>query len=373
MSPIPELPAWNVTMLGPSRVGKTSLLTALQVAANDYFAGTPVRVEPEDEITRRAFADNNATMLGELTARRFSPQMSGTVTEQDYGLVVSGGVDTHHLTLRFKDYPGGYLSTEKSSRVSELLADSPTVIIPIDATLIMEAGTDHGQAIVKGLCLPEVEEQVRYWAKNRKQNGDPTRLLLVPVKCESYFNDNGGRYDDSAKLFKRVQQHYGRIVKVYQEESDNGPLLYAPVDTIGPINIMDVIWIKDEIGADRMKPEYSVRSDSTGTPLPRQIKGAEPVLAHLIKDVLAVQDEALRILEKEERGELTELEKQDKKRRSNWFKRILDDVSGKHSKRKEGIKDARRRLNSLDQSLRVLADSVDSLSGNDSARVRRWT
>jgi GTPase SAR1 family protein len=363
---------WNVTMLGPSRVGKTSLLTALQVAANDYFSGTPVRVDPEDEITRRAFSDNNNAMVGELAARRFSPQLGGTKGPQNYGLTVSAGIDSQSLTLRFRDYPGGYLTTEKSAEVAELLADSPTVIIPIDATLIMEAGEEHGPEIVKGLMLAEVEEQVRNWVKTRVQRGDPVRLFLVPVKCETYFSDNYGRRDESDKLYRRVQQHYGRIVKVYREESVDAPVLYAPVDTIGPINLMDVTWVADERSIPRMTPEYRVRSDSDGIPFPRTIKGAEPVLAHLISDVLNTQDRALRILEEEAQGELSHLQEQNKKLRSNWFRRILDDLSGKHLKRAGSLEETRNRLDSMDASLCKLARSVDSLTG-DYGRVRPWS
>lgn len=364
--------SWVVTMLGPSRVGKTSLLTALQVAANEYFAGTPVRVEPEDEITRRAFADNNRIMISELKARRFSPLLKGDEEERTYGLTVSAGVDTHRLVLRFQDYPGGYLSTAKSSRVTELLADSPTAIIPIDATLLMEAGDDNSLEIMTGLGLVEVEEQVRMWAKTRKQAGDRTRLLLVPVKCESYFNDNGGQYNEADKLFKMVQKYYGSLVEVYRQESGRGPLMYAPVDTIGPIELMDVTWVDSESGVRRMKPEYSVRSDAYGAPLPRKIKGAEPVLAHLVKDVLTVQDEALRLVELEADRELTDIEKQNLRRRSNWFKRFLDDFSGNHTKRKVRLEEARTKLDALNADLVKLTQGVDSLSGNDAGRVRVW-
>lgn len=376
MSEERSLPPWNVTMLGPSRVGKTSLLTALRIAGDDYFAGTPVSVEPENEATRAAFNANDNLMKGELASRKFSPDaLPGDLEAHQYGLVVDAGVDSHQLILRFLDYPGGWLSNERSSEVKDLLADSPTVIVPIDATLLMEGGDGHSNDVVTGLRLTEVKDKVRFWAKQRAQKGDLTRLILAPVKCESYFKDNGGRRDKADALFGKVQQHYAEIVSAYRDEAGTtADVLYAPVDTIGPIDLMEVEWEKDEDNKRwRMRPTYRVRSDPNGNPKPRQIKGAEPILAHLASDVIATQDEALRQIEAEKRGELSALEKERARRRSNWFKKMVDNVSGRNEKRKARMSEASDQLDLLDKHLRQLSESITPLSTGEWSRVRPWT
>jgi hypothetical protein len=373
MTMTPQLPTWNVAMLGPSRVGKTSLLTALKVAADDYFDGSPVDVRPEDDVTRLAFARNNTLMLSELMAGRFSPDLEGDQEAQQYGLKVTSGVDTHVMSLRFKDFPGGWLATSEESYVRKELMDSPTVMMPIDAALLMEADGQHSAPVLEGLGLAYVEPLVVTWAKERTKSGDPMRLLLVPVKCESYFNDNGGRFDKSDKLFKRVKEVYGRVVDRYLENAPDGELLYAPVDTIGPIELMDVSWVNLGDGRRTMKPEYRVRRDGSGTPLGRKVKGAEPILAHLIRDVLDTQRAALLQLEDEANDAIRGREAEAQRRRSNWFKRILDNLSGHHEERMSAIAQAQADLQSLDESITKLARSADAISAKDAARVRRWS
>ena len=67
---------WDVVMLGPSRVGKTSLLTALRVAGQAHFEGTQISIEPDDEHTKRAFNDNDNMMRGSWPPRKLRPTRS---------------------------------------------------------------------------------------------------------------------------------------------------------------------------------------------------------------------------------------------------------------------------------------------------------
>ena len=354
-----SLDPWNVTMLGSSRVGKTSLLTALRVAGIDVFSGTAVSIEVEDEATRTAFTANDTLMRSELSRGRFKPDLPGDAEAHTYGLVIDTGVDTHLLTLRFQDYPGGWLSTDKTDRVRDLMADSPTVIIPIDATLVMEAGASHRHQVFEGLRLVEVEDKVRFWAKERRRNGDATRLILVPVKCESYFTDNGGRSDKSEELFTKVRSLYDYIVQTYLKEAgESAQMLYAPVDTIGPIEYVRADWVTDQEGRQRLQTEYRVRMDANGQPRKREIRGAEPILAQLVRDVISTQELALVEAKRE-------LEKAGSKRRSNWFKRTVDNWSGRHEERQ-------REMEALKSSLERLASSTGTLPRDQWGRVRQW-
>jgi hypothetical protein len=145
------------------------------------------------------------------------------------------------------------------------------------------------------------------------------------------------------------------------------------VDTIGPIELMDVSWVNLGDGRRTMKPEYRVRRDGSGTPLGRKVKGAEPILAHLIRDVLDTQRAALLQLEDEANDAIRGREAEAQRRRSNWFKRILDNLSGHHEERMSAIAQAQADLQSLDESITKLARSADAISAKDAARVRRWS
>lgn len=357
---------WNVVMLGPSRVGKTSLLTALRVAGQAYFEGTQISVEPENDHTRRAFNDNDTMMRGELSAHRFSPDsLPGDEEEHRYGLAINAGVDQYRLIMQFRDYPGAWLHDDHAQRVKEMLEDAAAVIVPIDSTLLMETGREHSHALA-GLALVPVEENIREWAKRRRSEGDVALLILAPVKCESYFKDNGGRRNKSEALFERVQDHYSSVVKAFVKEGPaKAEVLYAPVDTIGPIELMDVQWEKDG-RVLRMVPTYRVRVDPQGRARKRTVKGAEPVLAYLIRDVLRTLDEMLRL-------DHERVERKGGRARSNWWKRFWDTALG----HKDARESERRRLNAerttTNETLRRLAEPATTASPHaEYTRVRPW-
>jgi hypothetical protein len=357
---------WDVTMLGSSRVGKTSLLTSLQRAGNDYFRGTDVSVEPADKETRAAFQSNDNLMLGELAQRKFSPNtLPGTRELVRYSLTLKAGKGDRQMTLRFTDFPGGWMHThEDHDRVLDAMRPSPTVIVPIDATLLIHGpGDDHAGRVVEILQLTALAEKLEAWADYRTQQGDPAKLILVPVKCESFFNDNGGRADKSGRLLNAVQAFYGDAVDRYRAAAGRaGHVLYAPVDTIGPIELVEAEWTTaNPSGLAQFVPTYRVRSDGSGRPVSRVIMGAEPVLAQLVHDAVDLHEEFLR----EEKGDI---QAQGRRRRSNWFKRIYDDWSGNKEQR-EG------KLRELDDGIERMAESVNSatqMRGPQWARVRQW-
>lgn len=366
---------WDVVMLGPSRVGKTSLLTALRVAGQSHFEGTQISIEPDDEHTKRAFNDNDNMMRGELGARKFSPDsLPGDEDEHTYGLTVNAGNDQNRIVLRFRDYPGAWLHDSRSERVKELLQNAPAVIVPIDATLLMEAGQDHAQNLAAGLALSEIEENVREWAKRRKGDGDAALLVLSPVKCESYFNDNGGRRSKADALFDKVREHYADVVDAYLKEGPSrAEILYAPVDTIGPIELMDVRWEKADGRLDRMLPIYRVRVDAQGRTARRSVKGAEPVLAYLMRDILLTLDEMLKNDLEDLSAGIKDVDDRTDRARSNWWKRFWDTAVGARDKRIAERKRLTIEHTAANERLRHLAEQASAVSPNSEyARVRPW-
>ena len=101
---------WNVTMLGPTRVGKTSLITALYMAGQDFFEGKPISVSA-DAITKARIHANDREMRGELAQGRFSPgALKGSTDSETNTLKISApGSSTYELDLVFHDLPGGWM------------------------------------------------------------------------------------------------------------------------------------------------------------------------------------------------------------------------------------------------------------------------
>ena len=72
------------------------------------------------------------------------------------------------------------------------------MVIPVDATVLMEAYLPaHRRQWPRLLGLEAVQDAAIEWAKRRNEaKGEPALLVLAPVKCESYFVDNGGTGKD---------------------------------------------------------------------------------------------------------------------------------------------------------------------------------
>ena len=301
----PAVVTTRVAMLGGRSVGKTSVLTSLKVAADDFFAHTSVEVRPDDD-TDQEFTQSLSAMMGELASRR-----SRFTSEDVKGIVGNSDVRTYRLgvfpTLRgklpfdnesrieiiAKDYPGGWISdpgqsgsAESARKVADILEESNTLVLAVDAVAIMEFGDDRD--LDSRLGITATANHVRAWAKRRKHHGDRHRLIIAPVKCEAYFNDNGGRNDSADRLARTVTQRYAEVLKAYRSEVGNDArILYAPVDTIGAIDFVRPVTIDDGTGGTKRVAEYAVRYNADGTRRGRSVVGAEPILAVLVADALS--------------------------------------------------------------------------------------
>ena len=194
--------------------------------------------------------------------------------------------------------------------------------MPIDATLLMEAGQEHAQTLAAGLALSEVEENVREWGEAPQGRRGRGTADLGAGQVRGIFQRQRRATEQGGCIFDKVREHYADVVDAYLREGPSrAEVLYAPVDTIGPIELMDVRWEKSEGRNDRMLPVYRVRVDSQGRTARRSVKGAEPVLAYLIRDILLTVDEMLKQdLVDVEQG-ISDVDLRTERARSNWWKR----------------------------------------------------
>jgi len=389
--------SWDVTMLGPTRVGKTSLITALYMAGQDFFEGRPISVSA-DAITKARIHANDREMRAELAQGRFSPgALKGSTDSETNTLKVSApGSSTYELDLVFHDLPGGWmLDPARMGEYQKALADSQCVIIPIDATVLMEVDSSHVPYILELLRVGEVADFVREWAKTRAMQGDSTRLILAPVKCESYFDDNGGDTDRAAELFGQVQWLYGDIAKTYRAEmglsrhparsdaqtqdlATDHAVLYAPVDTIGPIYFTGADWGEEEDGAwvvrddgSQMRANFAVRTNADGTPASRHIKGAEPILAALVTDAVAATRKELDQRLAYERDQKEGIEREKLYRERNPLVHLLYIITGNKRLDQKRLGALNVQMDSLRSDLRGIRTTRESMSG-EYDRTRDW-
>lgn len=287
----------RVTMMGPARVGKTTLLTAILENARALLAGTSVTMLPADPRTEERLRKNDIELTSDLLAGEFrSGSLSGTQEVNLYRMLISPGVEGEGLRMDFLDFPGKLLipseqkvSADEWQEIELMLSVSTAMLIPIDTVVLMEPrSADEKRAVPQILGLVDVRNLAQDWAKHRNRNRDqPGTLIVSPVKCESYFTDNGGRgRDRSGDLFKRVQDVYGSVIDTVRSEAPHVQIIYAPVDSIGCVELVDPRWKAMSYGLDP-DPEFLVRP-----PGRRRVLGADDVLVPLVRQVVAAGRES---------------------------------------------------------------------------------
>ncbi len=294
---------YKIGLIGPSRVGKTSIIAALLDEAKAALAKSYVSIAPfvdENNIspTKERIRNTILDIESGLDFCTFEPTGRGTADPFIFDLVmtIATGEEEKKAQLRLAilDYPGGWLENPPQGRqkewdnCQEWIQESSVIIVPIDANLIMEADNkDRAKASRELLEVSRVEELVRGWAKGRWSKEESGLLLFVPVKCETYFNDNGGNNDKSEILYQRICRYYIDVIQAAEQEmsekeeareetSQQNNMMnmfkmsppkpstytieYHPVDTIGCIELANANWNEYGNGQLTLNCQYLVRN-----------------------------------------------------------------------------------------------------------------
>lgn len=307
---------YKIGLIGPSRVGKTSIIAALLEEAKVALAKSRVSITPFFDEDGTSVTDDRITntiydIESGLDECSFEPTGMGTADPFIFDLVMmiadrNEDENKIQLHLAILDYPGGWLKKIRAKQVNssqqtlkkcqEWIKDSSVIIVPIDANLIMEADNKERRTAARELLqINDIKELVEDWSKQRRFQQESGLLLFVPVKCETYFNDNGGYHNKSEELYKRYENFYGDVFKIAKEvmsqnkdeksetsQSDGFNAIirrfkklnqktatfiieYHPIDTIGCIEVENAKW-KDIDGQLSLECEYLVRNAGDSRP-----------------------------------------------------------------------------------------------------------
>jgi len=308
---------YRLAMVGPAAVGKTSLIVSILREAQTLLAGTGVSIEAGDDPTQILINRLKQELTASLMAGEFKPrQIKGTESAFKYLLDMKVVRGKTKLRLGFLDYPGSWMDPEAGKKIvptewekcKAWMEESAVLIVPIDATLVMESKTRNDLADAHSTLETELTAGVvRSWVQSKTQKREPGLLILAPVKCESYFNDNGGIKDRSEELFEKVNQFYSELIASVREElagakqnSDSSDksipidvsIQYHPVDTIGSVELKKTRWIKDKYdkqGKRSFEAEYLVRYPGRLKP-----RGADGILIAICQHILAQEKDKSR-------------------------------------------------------------------------------
>ena len=322
----------KVGIVGPSRVGKTSLLTTVLYDSDRALSGYRAQIRPASEETANLLAAQRREMATSIHRRHFDPGNLESNTEKNR-FHLELGVGKVAIGLEFLDYPGGWLSPETRGggdweACKQFLLESSVVLVPIDSAVLMEAYLrEHDGEIPRLLGTTDVEELLREWARTLvHETSHPGLVLLVPLKCESYFSDNHGARDRSGELLNVVNKFYGdalRAVEQEDRESNRIRVLYAPVDTYGCVEVCRPKWVRGSKGDLSFSAEYRVRTGSAAM----QPYGAENLLYAVCSHLLGI---AAASREGQAGGAQSEMHEYLGKLRdtSGWFLKLVTKISG---------------------------------------------
>jgi len=302
---------FKIGIIGPTRVGKTSLIASILKDSQRLLEGTPLSIVPRGTATERRIAQHHKDLEGSLRAGEFHPgAVKGTEEPFTFELHLDPGVEAAGIHLNLLDYPGGWLDSSRRPAEREndwkvckrWMMESTVLLVPVESAVLMEAASAKTKkATPHILTTYEVAQVAREWAKDRaKRSNEPALLLFCPVKCESYFADNGGLRDSSGELFNSVRDSYQDVLQAVRGEASHVKVMYSPVDTIGCVEIINSNWRQDEKapGGFEFSANYRVRH-----PGRQSVKGADAVLVSLCRHLVDAKKRAEALVAEEKEGE----------------------------------------------------------------------
>lgn len=380
---------FKVALLGPSGVGKTTLLASVFDDTQERLRGTSLNVDL-DTHTRARIAEHKKELGEAVGTQVFDAGALGGTQAKDWLSFSLRSIANKELEVPFEilDYPGGWLdpaareagavSEEGWDEVEAHIEQSILALIPIDAALLMEARTPAERAASLNLLgMVDVLEMVQLWARSRnttEHRDEPAVLMLVPVKCEKYLDPWRPIDSDAAALRERVQTVYDEIVETVRKEARDRTIrvLYKPVETYGCVQLVDGVWKLPTARGKHAIFEGFYRF--TSEPPRRRITGAGAVMRELCAAVIEGREKVRELEENASREQQQEFLSRMAKRRGFW-KAFGYRMRGDSRRDKGGViltqRDAERAARSryeLETDMQTLAQAADV-----EAQAEDWT
>ncbi len=345
---------YKIGIVGPSRIGKTTLISTILKDLEKWkkefdFVVEPFKDSQGRSYTRTLIKECDEEIESQVKAYEYK-SMGVTTEKPDFFDLTVKPFDSNRdktkgeLRVVFLDYPGGYLSEggENYNDCMQWIEDSSVLLVPIDASVIMEINNQKNSDIKNTMSYLEIEivkKKIIDWALYRRKRKDSALLLFVPLKDEKYFSDNGGKNDESDKLYQRFQQFYGSICEELKEiwcdedeEKNNNKRLafmkkkypkfsidYFPIDTIGTIEYSyHEGWREKKTDAGNIIPvfecHFKLREIFGEGYLERKVFGAEDIFNKICEHIIY------------------------KRQNNNVFAQALDNIRGINKLLDQGIK-----------------------------------
>ncbi|MBV9389639.1 MAG: hypothetical protein JOZ78_24720 [Chroococcidiopsidaceae cyanobacterium CP_BM_ER_R8_30] len=220
----------KITMLGPSGVGKTSLLTAVYEQFESNIGRTNLQLTPDLESSALL-----QERLAELKSLPDSLETKGwiayTQEERSFLFELGKKAATPSLLIHFKDYPGEWheskreKSREEKERIESFIKESVAVIIAIDTPALMEKNGQWHDETNKPQQITNLFQRVY------RELDSPRLVIFAPVRCEKYLQSEESVFE----LLRRVQDGYTSLFNLLSSDEllPQVAVVVTPVQTVG--------------------------------------------------------------------------------------------------------------------------------------------
>lgn|GEM_PF-6849522 len=223
-----NVPTITITMVGPTRVGKTSLLAAmygelekemLDIGCTFTMEAGPTTksiCERLDELESLASGSGMKVQAGE--------GIQGGVEKREYVFdldVGDGGAP--EVRLRFVDLPGGWYTGDGSYQEADTeLGKSSVSLLAVDAVALMESNGCFHKKINAPLHIKESY-------KRALKNLSAEHLIIITlIRSETYIKN--GR---EKELIKKVKEEYAELTKYLKKDGQQIAVYACLVETVG--------------------------------------------------------------------------------------------------------------------------------------------
>jgi hypothetical protein len=238
-----EEKALKITMLGPTGVGKTTILTVMRKAMDLAVSNSTLRLnpgKPDDDgfarsIALGAFQEYERKLSQLIDTKNFTVQggLDGNNQNTEFYFYLSnlrGDRNSSKLLLEFQDYPGGWILPNDSQRstVVEYLKNSPITIIAIDTPALIEKDGQYHEPINMGNYITDLLREV-YEADNH-QSPQKRLVIFAPVKCEKYMQES-----QADRINIAIKKRYKTLLGDLRQRQSHVAAVIIPIQTVGGV------------------------------------------------------------------------------------------------------------------------------------------
>jgi hypothetical protein len=221
----------DVTMLGTTGVGKTTLLASMYECFDRTVGSTDLSVRPDHATSvqlQRALSVLRSVPR-DLEVKHFL-RGTGEFREYLFGVGRRGRPPT--FELRFNDYPGRFLAdaslaADLSASLELRMNRADVVVVAIDVPALVELGGRYHD-------LVNVPQIVTDTIKRMLEQDTPRLVILAALKCERYVETEAG----SRELAKQIAESYAGLLNYIGAPGDmqsRVACVLTPVQTIGSV------------------------------------------------------------------------------------------------------------------------------------------